>query len=271
MRALRHRCFALAITTMTATGCVAHLHEERLYGASRPRDDGAPDVIPERKAGPVQLAAVIHGSQLDVSVAATTDCREVDVTSRVQDVSVRRSFADSSQEINGALALLAAASVGALQYGAEQIDCPSGSACWSAMISSEYAVLAAAAVPVGFLVYNAFRVRDGRELVAAAPEIREGEWRTCAREPLANEPVYVRIPNVELTRTTDASGHASFDLADYAASYPSTGAVRILVRHPGSSNVVVEWPLSEAPGADSKRAPRGDGDALLQDAGVSQR
>ena len=247
--------FALAVTTMTATGCVARLQEQRLYGAARPRDDGAPDVVPERKAGPTQLDAAMHGAELDVSVAATTDCREVDVTSRVRDVAVRRSFADSSQEINGALALLAAATVAALQYGAEQIDCPSGSACWSAMITSEYTVLAAAAVPLGFLVYNAFRVRDGREIAAAEPEIREGPWRTCSREPIAGEPVYIRIPNAELSRVTDASGHARFDLADYAAASPSTGTVRILVRHPGSSNVVVDWSLPDSPETDAGPAP----------------
>ena len=257
MRAGDGRFFtlALAIATMAASGCVAQLQEERLYGAPRPRDDGAPDVVPERKTGPVQIDAAMHGAELDVSVAATADCREVDVTSRVQDVSVRRSFADSSQEINGALALLAASAVAALQYSAEQIDCPGGSACWSAMITSEYTVLAAAAVPVGFLVYNALRVRDGRELAAAAPEIREGPWRTCSREPLAGEPVYIRIPNVELSRVTDASGHAHFDLADYAAAYPSAGTVRILVRHPGSSNVVVDWSLSASPGTDAGSAP----------------
>jgi hypothetical protein len=241
------RFVGLALAAQAAGGCVAPLQEERLYGAPRPRDDGAPDVVPERKTGPVQLDAAMRGAQLEVSVAATTECREVDVTSRVQDVSVRRSFADSSQEINGALALLAATGVGALQYGAEQIDCPSGSACWSAMITSEYAVLAAAAVPVGLLIYNAFRVRDGRELVAAAPEIREGPWRTCSREPLANEPVYIRVPNAELTQITDASGHAVFDLPTDPAQYPPASTVRIVVRHPGSSNVVVDWRLPGPP------------------------
>jgi hypothetical protein len=249
------RFVGLALAAHAAGGCVAPLQEERLYGAPRPRDDGAPDVVPERKTGLVELDAAMHGAELEVSVAATTECREVDVTSRVQDVSVRRSFADSSQEVNGALALLAAAGVGALQYGAEQIDCPSGSACWSAMITSEYAVLAAAAVPVGFLIYNAFRVRDSHELVAAAPEIREGPWRACSREPLPGEPVFIRIPNAELSRTTDASGRAVFDLADYAAAHPPAGPVRIVVRHPGSPNVVVDWALPGPPtganGADA--------------------
>jgi hypothetical protein len=245
----------IALAAAATGGCVAPLQEERLYGAPRPRDDGAPDVVAERRTGPVQLDAAMHGAELEVSVVATTECREVDVTSRVQDVSVRRSFADSSQEVNGALALLAAAGVGALQYGAEQIDCPSGSACWSAMITSEYTMLAAAAVPVGFLIYNALRVRDGRELVAAAPEIREGPWRTCSREPLAREPVYIRVPQAELSRNTDASGHAVFDLAEYAAADPNAAPVRILVRHPGSPNVVIDWPSPGPPGPPTGPVP----------------
>ena len=252
MRAAVLRWVGLALAAHATGGCVAHLQEERFYGPPRPREDGAPDVVPERKPGAVQLDAALRGAELDVSLAATTECREIDVTSRVQDVSIRRSFADSSQEINGALALLAATAVGALQYGAEQIDCPSGSACWSAMVTSEYTVLAAAAVPVGFLIYNAFRVRDGRELKAAAPEIREGPWQTCSREPLADEPVTIRIPKAELSRTTDASGRAVFDLADYAAAYPSAGIVQIVIRHPGSANVVIDWPL---PGPPAPAAP----------------
>ena len=118
------------------------------------------------------------------------------------------------------------------------------------MIPSEYAVLAAAAVPVGFLIYNALRVRDGRELVAAAPEIREGPWRTCSREPLAGEPVYVRGPYAELTQTTDASGHAVFDLPNDAAQYPPGSTVRLVVRHRGSSDVVVDWLRPGPPSAN---------------------
>jgi hypothetical protein len=233
-----------------ASGCVASIQEDRLYGAPRPRDEAAPDVVAERKPGEEVLDAAVHGSVLDVSVSAITECRDVDVTSRVRDVAIRRTFASSAQETNGALAILAATSVGLLQYSAEQIDCPQGSGCWSAMISSEMVMLALAAVPVGFLVYNAFHVRDGQTVEQAAPEVRAGAWRACSREPMAGEPVVIALRGAEWTRITDRTGHASVELTlllPPTSAPAEREAPRALIRHAGSSDRVVDLTAFSAP------------------------
>jgi hypothetical protein len=223
-----------------ATGCVASIKENRLYGASRPRFDGAPDVIHERKPDEDVLRATVDGSTLDVSVVRASECRDIHVTSRVQDVAVRRSFADDAQERNGALALLFGAGAGLLQYSADQVNCPSGSACWSTMISAEYGLLALAAIPVGFVIYNALRVRDGRAVEPAPPEVRQSAWRTCGAEPLADESVAISIGSLELVRETDATGHAWVDLGALARDAGEPEERKARVRHSGSRDLVVD-------------------------------
>jgi hypothetical protein len=223
-----------------ANGCVASIKENRIYGSSRPRFDGAPDVVHERKPGEATLGATVDGSIVNVSLVRTSECRDVDVTSRVRDVEVRRSFADDAQERNGAVALLFGAGVGLLQYSADQINCPGGSACWSTMISAEYGLLALAAIPVGFLIYNALRVRDERAVEAAPPEVRQSAWQMCGAEPLASERVAISTGGIEVVRQTDAAGRASFDLA--SLSGPAAGPEGRLarVRHSGSRDLIVD-------------------------------
>ncbi len=223
-----------------ATGCVAAIQENRLYGTSRPRFDGAPDVVHERRPDDAALRATVEGSILDVSVVRTSECRDVHVTSQVQDVAVRRSFADDAQERNGAFALLFGAGAGLLQYSADQVNCPSGSACWSTMISAEYGLLALAAIPVGFVIYNALRVRDSHAVEPAPPEVRQTAWRTCGAEPLTGESVAISIGSVELVRETDATGHAWVDVGALAGAAGEPQERKARVRHSGSRDLVVD-------------------------------
>jgi hypothetical protein len=119
------------------------------------------------------------------------------------------------------------------------------------MISTEYALLALAAIPVGYVVYNALRVRDGRAVEQAPPEVRRGAWRTCSTEPLAGEELTISIGSLELARTTDAEGHASVDLSKLAALAASDGSPadrRALVHHAGSRDVTVDLGPSACPG-----------------------
>jgi hypothetical protein len=102
----------------------------------------------------------------------------------VRDAYVTRSFANDAQERNAALLMLLVAGVGFLAYGANQAACPAGGCAEiSAATTVEYGLVAAAAIPIGFLAYNAWRVRDGRTVERVAPEMRPGAWRPCsARE-----------------------------------------------------------------------------------------
>jgi len=97
----------------------------------------------------------------------------------VRDVELRRSFADDTQERDGAMAMLLGAGVGALVFAQSQQGSCSGGAC-SAPAVSAGVVLAVAAIPLAFLFYNAAAVQDRRIVEPVEPEVRPGAWRACA-------------------------------------------------------------------------------------------
>ncbi len=248
------RRLAAGVFAVNLGGCVASIKEDRLYGPPRPSIESAPGVVTEREAPTVVIRASRRGESLDLSVERASACRDVDISPRVRDVTVRRSFVGDSQELNLAFALLFGAGAGVLQFGAEQIDCPSGSACWSAMIAGQYTMLALAAIPIGFAAYNALRVRDGSAIEPVPPELHPGPWRTCSREPMAGEPLEVTVGTHELTRVTDEDGHAVVDLSALPPAPDGTPPRRAVVRRPGSADVIVDWaptppdsPVSPAP------------------------
>lgn len=143
-------------------GCVAQIEETRLYGAARPTPDARTEVNLERRVD-----------------AGAVQCRDVVATApMVREVVIRRSFADQAQERNGALALLLGAGMGVLVYSEGQEHCSQGGAC-GAPGTAATVLLGLAAIPLGFLVYNAGAVRDSRALERVAPEARAGAWRPC--------------------------------------------------------------------------------------------
>jgi hypothetical protein len=168
----------LASLSLGLGGCIASIKEQRVYGPVRPSFDAGFDVISERvPTGKPPLDASAGGA-----AAPAFQCRDITVISpMVRDVDITRSFANAAQERNAALLMLLAAGVGFLAYGANQAACPAGG-CQeiSAATTVEYGLVVAAAIPIGFLAYNAWRVRDSRTVERVAPEMKPGEWRPCS-------------------------------------------------------------------------------------------
>jgi hypothetical protein len=166
---------ALGTLLIALGGCVAQIKEARLYGAARPALDARSVVITERRTG----------------VDGTVECRDIAVTApMVREVEIRRSFADDAQDRNAAMAMLVAAGMGLVAYGQDQVSCPQGGGCADST-SATYALLGLAAIPIGFLAYNAMAVQDSRVIEGAAPESRPGPWRACS------EPQNQRMPRAK--------------------------------------------------------------------------
>ncbi len=162
----RGRIWALGALLVwpSAVGGCAPIQETRLYGPARPEVRASVEVTTEQRGGS-------DGS---------SECRDVTSTApMVRDVELRRSFADATQERDGALAMLLGAGVGALVFAQSQQGGCSGGAC-SAPAVSAGVVLGVAAIPLAFLLYNAAAVQDRRTVEPVAPEVRPGPWRACA-------------------------------------------------------------------------------------------
>jgi hypothetical protein len=154
---------ALGAWAIVLAGCVAPIEETRLEGPARPEPDARSVVTLERRAG----------------ADGAVECREVAATApMVREVEIRRSFADRTQDRNGALALLLGAGVGVLAYSGSQVHCSQGGACGAPMASADV-LLGLAAIPLGFLAYNAVAARDSRIVERVAPEVKLGAWRVC--------------------------------------------------------------------------------------------
>jgi hypothetical protein len=153
---------ALLAWPSAVAGC-APIQELRLYGPARPEVGARVEVTTDQRAGS-------DGS---------SECRDVTSTApMVRDVEIRRSFADDTQERDGALAMLLGAGVGALVFAQSQQGGCSGGAC-SAPAVSAGVVLGVAAIPVAFLLYNTEAVQDRRIVEPVEPEVRRGAWRAC--------------------------------------------------------------------------------------------
>ena len=154
---------ALGAWAIVLAGCVAQIQETRLEGPARPEPDARSAVTLERRAG----------------ADGAIECREVVATApMVREVDIRRSFADRAQDRNEALLVLLGAGVGVLAYSGSQVHCSAGGACGAPMTSASV-LLALAAIPLGFLAYNAVAVRDRGIVERVAPEVKLGAWRVC--------------------------------------------------------------------------------------------
>jgi len=153
---------------LAGSGCVAEIREERLFGPPRSLAESRSETIEERR-----IEEGAHGG---------STCREVTVTyPMVRDVTIRRYFADDAQARNVALATLLGAGIAFLAYGANQSACSAKmGACpdFAAVTTAEAALLALAAVPIGFIGYNAVRVQDVRTTEYVIPR-----WTEHARAP----------------------------------------------------------------------------------------
>lgn len=149
------------------SGCVATLHEERLFGGPHTIVASRTETIEDRPADGASGGA----------------CRQVTLTYPiVRDVTVRRSFADDAQTRNVAVATLLGAGIAFLAYGTNQSACSAatGDCPDFPLVKTTEAVLAAlAAIPIGFIVYNAIRVQDTRTFEYVTP--------TWKRPPCSDE------------------------------------------------------------------------------------
>ena len=154
---------ALVAWAILLGGCVAQIEETRVEGPARPEPEAHAVVTIERRAG----------------TTGALECREVAVTApMVREVEIRRTVADHAQDRNTALMLLLGAGVGVLAYSEGQVHCSQGGACGAPMASAAV-MLGLAAIPLGFLVYNAAAAQDRRFLERVAPETKLGAWRAC--------------------------------------------------------------------------------------------
>jgi hypothetical protein len=154
----------LAVLALSAGGCVAEIHEERLFGGPRTIAESRTETMQERTDG--------------------ASCRPLSVTYPVvRDVTIRRSFADDAQTRNLAMATLFGAGIAFLAYGTNQTACNGkGGACpdFPTVQTAEGALLALAAIPIGFAIYNAIRVQDSRAVEYMTPRFTPGAPVRCA-------------------------------------------------------------------------------------------
>lgn len=150
-------------------GCVAEIHEERLFGAPRTLVESKSETIEERRVDDASPGGVA--------------CREVTITyPMVRDVTLRRSFVDDAQTRNVALATLLGAGVAFLAYGANQSACSSQTgACpeFAVVTTAEAVLVALSAIPIALIAYNAIRVQDRQATEYVTPSWRPGPRAPC--------------------------------------------------------------------------------------------
>jgi hypothetical protein len=151
------------------SGCVAEIHEERLFGGPHTITASRTETIEE------------HPDDEAIGGA----CREVTLTyPMVRDLTVRRYFADDAQTRNVAAATLVGAGIAFLAYGTNQSACSAktGACPDFAVVKTTEAILAALAViPIAFITYNAVRVQDTETFEYVAPAWKRAPCKD--REP----------------------------------------------------------------------------------------
>jgi hypothetical protein len=255
-RALRYNCRrvplertpgwpVLAVALAAAPlGCIAHVQEQRDFGAARPAPDAEVTTSRETRPAPARIEATAHGASLDVRVVRSTECRSVThMTSTIREVDVRRSFTDPRpQEWDVAAMLLLGGAAGFLAYDADgPWACNSSASSCSGAVGQGVKPVAfglgfLAAVPLAFVAYNAVRAQDDRYLERTGPTEELGTWEECGTAPASGEPVSVAVGSATLHATTGADGRATFDLSALVGA----GATRAVVRHAGSDDLTVE-------------------------------
>jgi hypothetical protein len=156
---------AVSVMGMPVVGCVARISETRLYGAAHPAADAVSRTLTQRQVG----------------IDGTPECRDVVVTDpMVREVQIRRSFADDAQERNAAIASLLGGGIGLIAYGQDSVVCPGNGGRCSDPTLAGVVLLGLAAIPIGFLAFNANAVRDGRVVERAPPDTAPQAWRSCS-------------------------------------------------------------------------------------------
>jgi hypothetical protein len=154
---------------LAASGCIAEIHEERLFGAPHTLAVSRSETIEERHVDDATPGG---------------ECRQVTLTyPMVRDVTVRRFFADDGQTRNVALATLLGAGIAFLAYGANQSACSKTTGVcpdFALVTTAEAALLAAAAIPIAFIGYNAIRVQDARTFEYVTPVWKPGTPAPCS-------------------------------------------------------------------------------------------
>jgi hypothetical protein len=159
------------------SGCIAEIHEERLFGAPHTLAVSRSETIEERHVDDAAPGAA---------------CREVTLTyPMVRDVTVRRFFADDAQTRNVALATLLGAGIAFLAYGANQSACSAQTGVcpdFALVTTAEASLLALAAIPIAFIGYNAIRVQDARTFEYVTPVWTPGASAPCKEQaPLGDQ------------------------------------------------------------------------------------
>ena len=159
------------VVCLAGSGCVAEIHEERLFGA------------PHTLA--VSRSETIEDRPIDNATPGGA-CREVTLTyPMVRDVTVRRSFADDAQTRNVALATLLGAGIAFMAYGADQSACSKQTGVcpdFALVTTAEASLLALAAIPIALIGYNAIRVQDAQTFEYVTPV-----WTPGARAPCKDQ------------------------------------------------------------------------------------
>jgi hypothetical protein len=234
----------LAAASLGSTGCLAHVREERDFGAARPAPGSEVHALQESRPADVRIEASANGGSLDVRVTQATECRTVTVTtSTVREVDIRRSYTDPRpQAWDLAAALLLGGGAAFMAYNADgPWACNSGSSTCDGSVGTAskpaaIGLAALAAVPLAFVVYNAAQVQDDRRLELAGPTQDAGEWHDCSSTPRATEQVTVVMGTSTVHGTTNEDGRVSFDLSPLTLA----GGGTAIVRHAGSTDVSVD-------------------------------
>ncbi|MGA3120320.1 MAG: hypothetical protein ABSF69_06065 [Polyangiaceae bacterium] len=252
---------ALGAAAIGLGGCVASIHEERVYGLPHPAIDAQTQVVAVRGPGVSRVQATARGRSVDVSVEEVAECREESVTApMIRDVELRRTFADDAQERNGALAMLAGGAIGLLAYGAHQANCSAGDQACTDVTSTTrtlgYATLALAAIPVAMLAYNAIVVQSRYTIDRAAPVTRATPWIPCPTQRVPHEEVEVTVGGRTLRGVTGPDGRVALDLATVPGDdvAHASGAI---VHHAGSPDVTLNLisPTMAPPASTSPPSP----------------
>jgi hypothetical protein len=236
---------AVLAAALFATGCVATIHEERVIGPDRPATPAHQEVSRETRPAAQTLVAKVEGDAIDIRVESHAECREVRTTGeRVRDVQVIRSFADDAQERNVAAAFLLGAAVGLLAYAANQAPCaPTQGGCSvGAATAAEYTLVGLTGVPLGFIGYNALRVRDVSGTEAAPPLVENSAWAACASAPAVGEAVDVIAGDVDAKGVTDEQGRVVVSLGPLLGAAAASTRPQVVVRHTGTPDLVLDLP-----------------------------
>jgi hypothetical protein len=189
-----HRSVLFRVVTgiagLLCAGCVAQIREERIFGPPRTIVGSTTQTVEERHDDGLPGLRQRSGEAGDVPSGSV--CREVAVTSPlVRDVTIRRYFADDAQTRNLAMAALLGTGIALMEYGTNQAACSEKTGIchdFATVTTAEIVLLALAAIPIGFLGYNAVRVQDSVTTDYVTPHWVPGAWAPCPEKQARTDP-----------------------------------------------------------------------------------